>query len=223
LSYCTFLAPSVKFSARDKLLTYCRSLLFAASSGISILYTIKSKKHPQDEDPWLAPQSQTYATPSGMEIGGQSKDPIWDTNTQELDGLHDHDHDSRDSFDSTHNMHNNNEIGGGYASVSNTETDEGIHPGRPWGPLGGNPTGGGHVSMPSLPMVDTDTEYRGATNYQAPSALSPDAYSPHRPSPDAYSPHQPNPVQEYGSGDEYGGRPTGGAGYSFSQPTAPGR
>ncbi|KAF2417244.1 hypothetical protein EJ08DRAFT_643620 [Tothia fuscella] len=179
-------------------------LIFIATSTISILYTIKSKKNPQAEDPWLAKDSssQPYAHASDDLEGSHSKDPIWDTNTQELDGLHDADHDSIDE-------HHDGDRRGDYASVLNTETDEGTHPGRPWGPLGG---GGGHVSMPPLSQVDT--EYRGGGreghNYQAPSALSPDGCHV-----DSPAGRRPSPVNDFGLHDEY---QAAGASYSFSRP-----
>jgi hypothetical protein len=121
-----------------------------------------------------------------------SKDPIWDTNTQELDGMDE----DRDSFEEQ--QHNRRSEGQDeYSRLHNTETDEGLHPGRPWGPLGGGR--GGKVEMPSV-----DTEYRGAGNYQAPSALSPDGYHIDSPARGMVSPV-----------DDHRGRPPVGR-YSFS-------
>jgi len=181
-------------------------LLFCASSGISILYTLKSRKHPEAEDPWLSPESkQAYAaTPGGLETGraSASKDPIWDANTRELDG-----HNDEESDDGTRTERGGDQGQDEYALLHSTDTDEGRHPGNPvhWGPLGSHPTG-----MAQQPHIDT--EYRGAQTYQAPSALSPDGYhvdspSMTRPSPIEYSPEQ-----------DSRGRQGGGGRYTFSQP-----
>jgi hypothetical protein len=178
------------------------SLLFIATSVISILYFKKSHKDPTAQDPWLAPEDkQTYAPASDMERGTTpSKDPIWDTNTQELDGLEDDEYEEQQ-----HNRRPNNPAGYGnehdeYAELHNTETEEGLHPGRPWGPLSG-----GHGARTEMPGVDT--EYRGAAGgYRTPSALSPGGY------------HADSPVRGVVSPiEDHRGRPAAGTGgYSFS-------
>jgi hypothetical protein len=156
---------------------------------------MKSRKDPQGQDPWLAAENkQPYAPATDMERGSTpAKDPIWDTNTQELDGLED-DHDSYEE-----QQHNRRDPDDEYSRLHNTETDEGLHPGRPWGPLGGNAAGGGggHIQMPHV-----DTEYRGGGAYQAPSALSPDGYSP--------------AVGIMSPTEDYRGRPPPTGRYSFS-------
>jgi hypothetical protein len=143
-----------------------KSVLFVATTVISALYTKKSRKDPTGQDPWLASEDkQPYAPASDMERGHTpSKDPIWDTNTRELDGM---DEDGDSFEEQQHNRRPDEQEE--YSRLHNTETDDGLHPGRPWGPLaGGN---GARREMPSV-----DTEYRGAGTYQAPSALSPDGY-----------------------------------------------
>jgi hypothetical protein len=178
-------------------------VLFIATSIISILYFKKSRKDPTGQDPWLAPEDkQPYAPTSDMERGTTpGKDPIWDTNTQELDGLEDDEYDEQQ-----HNRRPQEAAGYGngadeYARLhtAETETEEGLHPGRPWGPLGSS--NGARLEMPSV-----DTEYRGAAaGYHTPSALSPDGY------------HVDSPVRGMVSPvDDYRGRPAGAGGYSFS-------
>jgi hypothetical protein len=111
---------------------------------------------------------------------GPSKDPVWDTNTNDLDNHHD-----GDSDDEPLGGHN-----------YGTDTDDGRHPGRPWDSSG--PFDDAH----SVPPYE-ETEYRGASTYQPPSAMSPTSpYSPPRHIPSAYG----------SSRDRQGG------GYSFSTP-----
>jgi hypothetical protein len=113
---------------------------------------------------------------------GQSKDPIWDTNTQDLDGHHDEDSDDE-------------RLGGRNHS---TDTDDGRHPGRPvnWG----GPFDDAHAAPPY-----EDTEYRGTSTYQPPSAMSPtNMYSP----------------ETHGRPEYDGSRGRKGGGYSFSAPNA---
>jgi hypothetical protein len=148
------------------------SVLFLITAGISIFYTVKVKKNPQLDDPWLSPESsQTYKpTAMGDAENGQSKDPIWDTNTQDLDGHHDNDSDD-------------GRLGGGHGYGG--ETDHG-HPGRPvnWG-------GQGPFDDSYAAPAYNDTEYRGTGNYQPPSAMSPtDAYSPQHRDQQAYGSSQ---------------------------------
>jgi hypothetical protein len=165
-----------------------RSILFLISAGISIFYTIKVKKNPQLDDPWLSPESsQTYKpTAMGDAENGPSKDGgIWDSNTQDLDGHHDNDSDD-------------GRLGGGPGYGG--EHDHG-HPGRPvnWGSQG--PFDDAYAAP-----AYNDTEYRGAGNYQPPSAMSPtDPFNP-----------QNRDHQDYGSGRS-GQAPKR---YSFSAPHA---
>ncbi|KIW09258.1 uncharacterized protein PV09_00180 [Verruconis gallopava] len=158
-------------------------LLFLISSGISIFYTVKVKKNPQMDDPWLAPESaQPYKPAMNDAELGDPKDPVWDANTQDIDGPHDADSDDG-RMDGRH---------------YGTDTEDGRHPGQPvqWG--GHGPFDDAHAVPPY-----EDTEYRGASSYQPPSALSPtNVYSP-----------QNRDAPEYGSSRS---RQTGG--YSFSAP-----
>lgn len=161
---------------------YISSVLFLASSGISIFYTMKVHKNPQMDDPWLAPESaQAYAPAMHDAEHGPSKDPIWDSNTQDLDH---HDDDSDDG-----------RLGG--RNYTGADAEHG-HPGQPvnWN----GPFDDSHAVPPY-----EETEYRGASNYQPPSALSPTE-------PYSTSGHGP---PEYGSS-----RSRQGGGYSFSSPHA---
>lgn len=85
-----------------------------------------------------------------MERRGSAKDPIWDANTHEFEtGNHEEDEEQGRTP-----MHAGDEY-----NLANA------HPGRPvsWEPLGA-----GHAPPPF-----EETEYRGASSYQAPSAMSP--------------------------------------------------
>jgi len=160
-------------------------ITFLASAGISIFYTIKAKKNPELDDPWLAPQSSQKYKPTGMsDMENGQKDPVWDSNTQDLDGHHDGDSDDE-------------RLGGGHGY--NGEPDQG-HPGRPvnWGQ-------GPFDDSNAAPSYQ-DTEYRGASNYQPPSAMSPTSM---------YSSQNRDPP-------DYSTARTGrsGGGYSFSAPHA---
>lgn len=136
--------------------------------------------------------------------------------------MHEEDDESdHDSYNAAHNQHANNNIGRRASEDDNTllnhdhtATEEGVHPGRQWGPLStGGANGVGHVAMPPLPQVDTDTEYRGTQgqSYHAPSAMSPSSYQVDSPAGNLGFHGRPSPVTEY---EEY----KGGAGgrYSFS-------
>jgi len=161
-------------------------LLFAATSTISVLYVLKAKKNPQADDPWLAPgSSQSYVPTAGGDIergGSVSKDPIWDANTRDLEG---HEQDSDDERGASPN-HGDDDDDDDYQHDRH-RTDPDAHPGRPvhWEPLGA-----GNVAPPF-----DDTEYRGATTYQPPSAMSPTSI------------HSPS-AGEYGRGRQ-------GGNYSF--------
>jgi hypothetical protein len=113
---------------------------------------------------------------------GRSKDPVWDTNTQDLEGRHDEDSDDE-------------RLGG---PNYGTTADDGQHPGRPVSWTG--PFDDSHAAPPY-----DETEYRGASSYQPPSAMSPTS---------VYSPHNRAPT-DYGSS-----RSRQGGGYSFSNPHA---
>ena len=163
------------------------SILFSASAGISIFYTIKVKKNPQLDDPWLSPESSQKYKPTAGGMGDMEnghKDEVWDANTHDLDGHHDADSDDE-------------RLGGG--RPYGAESEQG-HPGRPvnWGQ-------GPFDDTHAAPQYQ-DTEYRGASNYQPPSAMSPtDIYSPQNRGPPDY-------------GTSRSGR--SGGGYSFSAPHA---
>lgn len=145
------------------------SILFLVTAGISIFYVIKAKKSPELNDPWLAPQGAQKYKPTGMGDMENNKheDPVWDHNTQDLDG--------RDSDD--------DQLGG---RTHESESDHDGHPDRPvhWGQGPQSPFDDAH-SAPSY----QDTEYRGGggSNYQPPSAMSPtDIYTPQNRDPSNY-------------------------------------
>lgn len=140
---------------------------------------MKVKKNPQADDPWLKPESAQSYKPTGM--GDVEDSKAWDHNTQELDGHQDAESDDERDRPSY-----------------GVETSDGHHPGRPWG---SSPFDDSHAA----PAYQEDTVYRGSTNYQPPSAMSPtDVYNP-----------QYRDTTNYGSG-----RSRQGAGYSFSAPHA---
>ena len=59
------------------------SLLFIATTFLSVQYLMKSRKNPENDRPWLG--KEYGLTPSDPEAGG-NKDPVWSTDTHDIAG-----------------------------------------------------------------------------------------------------------------------------------------
>lgn len=146
---------------------------FIPTAVISYLYLRRTLKDPNILAPWLG--KATYAAPSGMETGLTSnKDPVWNTDTADIDDHHNHRPDSAGTDRGGHQEEDE------YQLLHGADTDHGHHPARHWNGDHGQSGHGGRYGD-----VEEDTSYQGAygeSNSQVSSSMTLDGYPSEFPS-----------------------------------------
>jgi len=135
-------------------------LVFAGTSGLSILFLMRMRRDTTDsQKPWLADGAQGDGyrpTVGNLEAGRQSKDRIWDTTYAGPDAEPEED-------EYAHGNNHGTDHQDDYTLLHGNDNEDAGHPGRRWeAPAMGSPVDTGYHGAPS-----------SATNYHAPSALSP--------------------------------------------------
>jgi hypothetical protein len=140
------------------------SLLFIATTYLSVMYLMKSRKNPENDRPWLG--KEYGLTPSDPEAGG-NKDPVWSTDTHDIagGGGEDDQHNHRAPSDGTDRGGDQEEDE--YHLLQGTNTELGHHPGRRWDQRADAEYTQADDYPP--PPPEYDSAYRGAHGgYQAP-------------------------------------------------------
>lgn len=144
-------------------LTVIFSLLWVASSAISVYFILRWKKG--EGWPWDHAKPRTYQEADSLE--GQGKDNAWSSDMQDADNPFHGEHESDD-----HPLRPDGREEDEDVLLHSTETDEGRHPGTPWG----------SSSPPPPSYMPNEQDYRNSSrygDYSAPSALSPGEYESH--------------------------------------------